>query len=76
MHRLRVQGDEVPESVMRGLRLRDLAVGMRLGGMDEIRKLDAVLDKENGHVVAHQVHVAFVGVRRHGEATDIADGVR
>ena len=36
-------------------RLRDLPIRPRLDGVDEIRELDAILDEEDGDVVAHQV---------------------
>jgi hypothetical protein len=44
---------------------------MRFGGMDEIAELNAVLDKDDGHGVAHEIHVAFVGVELHPEAAHI-----
>ena len=73
---LGVQRDEVPERVVRRLRLRDLAIGMRLTRMDDVGELDAVLDEEHGHVVADEVEVSFVGVELHREPTGVADGVR
>ena len=54
---------EVPEGVVRGLRLREAAVGLLLGGVDEVGKLDGVLDEEDGDVVADEVPVAFAGCR-------------
>ena len=73
---LGVQGDEVPERVVRALCLGDLAVRMGLGRVDDIGKLDPVLDEEDGHVVADQVEGALVGVELGGEATGVPDGVR
>ena len=35
-----IMRDEVPERCVRGLRLRDLAVGLGLRGVDEIGELD------------------------------------
>ena len=60
---------------MRGLRLRDLPVGVRLGGVDDVGELDAVLDEEHRHVVADQVEVALVGVELHRETAGVADRV-
>ena len=68
--RLGVQRDEVPEGVVRRLRLGDLAVGVRLHGVDDVGELDAVLDEEHRDVVADEVEVALLGVelrrRSHG----------
>ena len=72
---LGVQRDEVPERVVRRLRLRDLPVRVRLGGVDDVGELDAVLDEEHRHVVADQVEVALVGVELHREAAGVAHGV-
>ena len=73
--RLGVQRDEVPERVVRALRLRDLPVGVRLAGVDDVRELDRVLDEEDRDVVADQVEGALVGVELRGEAAGVADGV-
>ena len=54
MRRFGVQRHEVPERVVGGLRLRDFPVGLRLGRVDDVRKLDAVLNEEHRHVVADQ----------------------
>ncbi len=67
--------DEVPERRVRGLRLRDLTIGFRLGGVDQIRELDAVPDEEHGDVVADEIEDALVGVELHREAADVAHGV-
>ena len=72
---LGVQRHEVPEGVVRGLRLRDLPVGVRLGGVDQVRELDAVLDEEHRDVVADQVEDALLGVELRREATGVADRV-
>ena len=73
--RLGVQRDEVPEGVVRRLRLRDLAVGVRLGGVDDVRELDAVLDEEHRDVVADQVEDALLGVELRREAPGVAHRV-
>ena len=59
VHALGHQPHEVPERVVRGGRLRKAAVRLRLHGMDEIRKLDRILDEEDGNVVADEVPVAL-----------------
>lgn len=40
--------------------------------MDQIGKLDGVLDEEDRYIVADEVPVAFFGVEFHGETADIA----
>ena len=75
MRRLRVQGYEVPEAVVGGLRLRDFPVGVRLGCVDDVGELDAVLDEEDRHVVADQVERALAGVELHRETAGVADRV-
>ena len=72
---LGVQRDEVPERVVRALGLRDLAVRVRLGGVDDVRELDAVLDEEDRDVVADEVEGALVGVELRREAAGVADRV-
>ena len=47
---------------MRGLRLREPAIGLLLGRVDEVGELDGVLDEEHRDVVADQVPVALSGV--------------
>ncbi len=53
------------------------AVGIRIAflGMDKIRELLGVFDKENGSVVAHHVPVAFFGIEFNGKAAGIAFGI-
>jgi hypothetical protein len=43
--------------------------------MDDVWKLDAVLNEEDRNVVADEVEVALVGVELHREATGVPDGV-
>ena len=70
-----VQRHEVPERVVRRLRLRDLAVGMGLARVDDVGELDAVLDEEHRDVVADQVEVALVGVELDRESAGVAHRV-
>jgi hypothetical protein len=48
MRRFGVQRYEIPERVMGRLRLPDFPVGLRPGRMDDVRKLDAVMNEEHG----------------------------
>ena len=72
VHALGHQRHEIPERVVRRGRLRKAAVRLRLHRMDEVRKLDRVLDEEHRNVVADQVPVALVRVELDREAADIA----
>ena len=72
---LRVERDEVPEGVVCGLCLRDLAIGVGLAGVDDVGELDAVLDEEDRNVVADKVERALVGVELHCEAAGVPNGV-
>ena len=57
---------------MRGLSLWKAAVRLLLGGMDQIGKLDGILDEENGHVITNNVPVAFLGVQLYRKTSHIA----
>ena len=57
------------------LRLRDLPVGVRLAGVDDVGELDPVLDEEDRHVVADEVEGALVGVELRREAAGVAHRV-
>ena len=72
---LGVEGDEVPEGVVRGLRLRDLPVRVRLAGVDDVGELDGVLDEEDRDVVADQVPGALLRVELRREAAGVAHRV-
>ena len=72
VHAFGRQRDEVPEVVVRGLRLREAAVGLLLGGVDQVGELDRVLDEEDRDVVADEVPVALLGVELDGEAAHVA----
>ena len=75
VRRLGHQRDEVPEVVVRRLRLREPAIGLLLHGVDEVGELDRVLDEEDRDVVADEVPVALLRVELHGEAADVAGEV-
>ena len=57
---------------MSGLRLREPAVGLLLGRVDNIRELDGILDEEDRDVIAYQIPVALLRVELDGEAAHIA----
>ena len=72
VRRLRHQRDEVPEGVVRAGGLRHAVVRLGLDGVDQVGKLDRVLDEEHRNVVADDVPVAFVGVELDREAAHVA----
>src|SRR5512133_1962792 len=67
MHGFRRERNEIPERVVRARRLRKAAVGFHLDGMDEVGKLNGVLDEEYRDVIADQVPVALLGIKLDGE---------
>jgi hypothetical protein len=71
VHAFGGEADEVPEIIVRRLRLGKGAVWLFLHCMDQVRKLDRVLDEENRNVVADDVPITLLGVELHGEAADI-----
>ncbi len=66
------EGGEVPEGVVGSLSLGNLTVRLRLGRVDQVGELDAILDEEDRHVIADQVPVALTGVETDGEAPDVS----
>ena len=72
VHRFRGQADEVPEIIVRRLRLRKGAVGLGFHRMNDVRKLDRVLDEEDRDVVADEIPVSFLGIEFDGEAAHVA----
>ena len=66
------QRDEIPERVMRRRVLGIAAVGLHLDRMDEIGKLDRILDEENRDVVADEVEIALVRIEFDSKAAHVA----
>ena len=60
VHTFRHERDEIPEIVVRRLRLRKVPVRLLLGGVNQIGKLDGVLNKEDRNVVSDDVPVALL----------------
>ena len=67
-----ISDDEVPERVVGARGLRVAAIGLHLHRVDQVGKLDRVLDEEHRDVVADQVEVAFLRVELDREAADVA----
>ena len=62
----------VPERVVRAAGLRIAAIGLHLHRVDQVGKLDRVLDEEDRNVVADQIPIALLGIELHGEAAHVA----
>ena len=75
MHGFRRQGYEIPEVVVRALRLWKTAVGGGLHGMDQVGKFDRVLNEEHRDIVTDKIPVAFLGIKLRRKATHIASQV-
>ena len=48
---------------MGGLRLREFAIRLWLGGVNQIRKFDGILDKEHRDVIADQIPISFERIK-------------
>jgi len=66
---------EVPEVVVCRLGLGYLVVRLGFGGVDDVGKLDGILDKEDGNVVADQIPVTLLGVELDSEPTHITNRI-
>ena len=72
VHAFRQERDEIPKRVVgRGV-LGIAAVGLHFDRMDEVGKLDRILDEEDGNVIADKVEIAIVRVEFDRKATHIA----
>src|SRR5262245_42361492 len=70
------QGNEVPEVVMCRLRLRESPIWFLLHGMDQVWKLDGVLNEKHRNIVPDDVPVPFLGIELHSKAANITRQVR
>ena len=68
--------NEVPEVIVRRLRLRVGAIRFLLGSMDQVWELYRVLNEEHRDVVANDVPVALLSVELYGEAANVARKIR
>ena len=72
---LRLEANEVPEIIVCGLPLRYLIVRLGFYSMDEVRKLDGILNEEDWNVVPDNVPDTLLGVELGGEATNITNSI-
>ena len=47
----------------------------RLGSMDKVRKLDRILNEENGDIIPNYIPIPFICIELDGKAADVADGI-
>ena len=55
------------------------AVGFHFDGMNQVGKLDRILNKEDRDIIADEIEIAFLGIEFDGKTADIArqiDGTR
>ena len=76
VHAFRHERDEIPEIIVSGLRLRKVAVGLLLRRVNQIGKLDRVLDKKDRNIVPDDVPVTLLRVELHREAAHIPGEIR
>src|SRR5712672_1143049 len=69
------QGNEIPEIIGRGLSLGKAAVGLLLRRVDQIWKLDRVLDKKHRDVIADNVPIALLCIKLNGKASHVTGEV-
>lgn len=76
MSRFRMHILKVPKVIMRTLTLRNLIVRLRLNRMNNVRKLDSILNKEDRDIIPHNIPVPFSSIHLHSEAPDIPNSIR
>ena len=76
MQGFRLQGDVIPEGVVRALTLRDSPVWLRFHRMDKVGEFVRILQEEDRCVVADQIEDTLFGVELGGETANIAHGIR
>ena len=76
VHRLRAEGDEVPEVVMGRSGLGETPVRFHLHGVDQVGELHGILNEEDRDIVADEIVVALRRVELHRKAPHIAREVR
>src|SRR5664280_41009 len=67
--------NEIPECVVRGCRLGESPVRLHLYGVDQIRKLDSILDKEDRDVIADKIPIAFFSVELDRKSTHVTRSI-
>lgn len=66
---------EVPKVIVSCLSLGNLITRLWLSCMDDIRKLNSVLNEENWYVVANGIPIAPLSVELNSKSTNISDSV-
>lgn len=72
VHAFRRQADKVPEVVVGSLSLGEGPVGLLLGGVDQVREFDGILDEEDRDIVTDEVPVPLLGIELHSKSAHIA----
>lgn len=75
VRRLGVVVLEIPEVVMGCLGLGNLVVWLGFASMDDVGKLDGVLNEEHGNIVGDNIPVSFLCVELDRKTSHIANGI-
>jgi len=76
VHAFGGQADEVPEVVVRGLRLGEVAIRFGLGSVDQVGELYGILDEEHRDVIADEIPVAFLRVELDRKTANVTGKIR
>ena len=72
MQAFRHQRHEIPERVMRRGGLRIAAIRLHLDRVDQVGKLDGILNKEHRDIVADEIPIALIGIELDRKAPHVA----
>ena len=67
--------NEVPKVVVSRLSLRNFIMWLGLYSMNKVRKLDCILNEENGDIVSNNIPISFLCIKLDCEAADITNSV-
>src|SRR5688500_14643674 len=65
------QRNEIPESIVSGCCLRHFIMRFWFHGMNEIGKLNSILDKKYRHIVSDQIKISFFSIKFYSKPPDI-----
>lgn len=67
---------KIPKVVMSTLSLGNFIMRLRLDRMNNIRKLDSILNKKDRDIIPHNIPIPFSSIHLHGEAPNIPNSIR
>src|SRR5690554_5563733 len=66
---------KIPKSVVGGRCLWHFIVGFGFYGVHQIWKFHGILNKEYRNIVAHEIVIAFIGIKFNGETPNVASQI-